>query len=256
MKKLIAVMLAAIMALALVGCGSSGSKEPPAEEEPTTSVAESSDAEKASGESSNADETSETDGAASAKSTSGENEDDILAGINLSDAEKRQVYNEYNAIVMSEDSPAYDMDATPQEVEDYETAAAQKIADKYGITADDVSLIFAAFVTEELETGGSESSTSSTGEAEPTTEEILSDKLDTVTAWAVVKMQGEAQFPYGFKLHRVTGTLAEEAVDEDTWFLKCKCDVTNEYGATASGVCEAKVTGTSKKPVVSEFNVY
>ena len=84
----------------------------------------------------------------------------------------------------------------------------------------------------------------------------LSKKLDNVSAWVAAEEYGQAEYPYGFDLHSALGVVAEEAVDENTWYLKASCDVTNEYGAEKKMTCEAHVTGTSKSPKVISFVVY
>ena len=88
-------------------------------------------------------------------------------------------------------------------------------------------------------------------------ESTLEAKLPASTAMVAVENYGNEMYPYGFKLHWITGTLAEDAVDENTWFFKVKCDVTNEYGTKAKDLtCEAYVTGTASSPTVTEFSVY
>ena len=87
-------------------------------------------------------------------------------------------------------------------------------------------------------------------------EDALSAKLDTGASWTAVEDYGEAQYPYGFELHYLMGKIAEEAYDENTWFLKAECTVTNESGAEIEGTCEAKVTGTTGSPQITEFTVY
>lgn len=86
--------------------------------------------------------------------------------------------------------------------------------------------------------------------------EALAGKLDPGASWTAAEDYGEIQFPYGFELHYLTGKIAEEAYDEDTWFLKAECTYTNESGAEVDGTCEAKVTGTTDSPEVIEFTVY
>ena len=88
------------------------------------------------------------------------------------------------------------------------------------------------------------------------TKKKLSKKLDNVSAWVAAEEYGQAEYPYGFDLHSALGVVAEEAVDENTWYLKASCDVTNEYGAEKKMTCEAHVTGTSKSPKVISFVVY
>lgn len=87
-------------------------------------------------------------------------------------------------------------------------------------------------------------------------EAALEEKLSSASAWTAVQNYGEALYPYGFDLHSILGRIAQEMEDEDTWFLKATCDVTNEYGATGEFTCEAKVTGTTESPEIVSFIVY
>lgn len=87
-------------------------------------------------------------------------------------------------------------------------------------------------------------------------EEALSKKLEVGYAWVAVKNYGKSMYPYGFKLHSILGRIAEEPKDENTWFLKATCDVTNIYGAKGKFTCEAEVTGTTENPEVISFVVY
>lgn len=87
-------------------------------------------------------------------------------------------------------------------------------------------------------------------------EEALSKKLEVGYAWVAVENYGESMYPYGFKLHSILGRIAEEPKDENTWFLKATCDVTNIYGAKGEFTCEAEVTGTTENPEVISFIVY
>lgn len=84
----------------------------------------------------------------------------------------------------------------------------------------------------------------------------LSEKLDAGHAWIAVQKYGEQQFLYGFDLHSVAGQIAEDAVDENTWFLKATCDVTDISGEKVEMTCEAHVTGTNDNPNVVDFIVY
>lgn len=84
----------------------------------------------------------------------------------------------------------------------------------------------------------------------------LTEKLDPFYAWYAVEDYGDTQYPYGFKLHYIMGQLAQEPIDENTWFLKATCTVENAYGNKSEMTCEAKVTGTTDNPSVIEFNVY
>lgn len=81
-------------------------------------------------------------------------------------------------------------------------------------------------------------------------------KLDLASAWNAVQDYGKTQYPNGFKLHYITGALAKEAVDENTWYLKAKATVKNENGEKIECDCEAHVTGTSEAPQVIDFLTY
>lgn len=87
-------------------------------------------------------------------------------------------------------------------------------------------------------------------------EKTLSSKLESSYAWQAASDYGKNEYPFGFKLHYIKGKLAQEAVDENTWYLKATCTVTNGYNASMEMECEAKVTGTNDNPEVIEFNVY
>lgn len=86
--------------------------------------------------------------------------------------------------------------------------------------------------------------------------EALNAKLTSASAWSAMREYGKNSFPYGFKLHNISSKLAERPDDENTWFLKAKCTITNQYNAKYSTVCEAKVTGTTDNPKVTYFYVY
>lgn len=88
------------------------------------------------------------------------------------------------------------------------------------------------------------------------TEEQLSKKLESGTAWVAAESYGEAVYPYGFELHYLVGRITQEAEDKNTWYLKAECTVTNQYGAEQDATCEAKVTGTTDSPEVTSFGVY
>ena len=84
-----------------------------------------------------------------------------------------------------------------------------------------------------------------------------SASLDAAAAWIFADQYGKKEYPYGFKLHWMTGKLAERAEDDNTWFLKATCDVKNAYGTWAKGLnCEARVTGTNDLAMVIYFVVY
>ncbi len=84
----------------------------------------------------------------------------------------------------------------------------------------------------------------------------LSSKLGPTHAWQAVQAYGREEYPYGFDLHYIMGVLAEEAIDENTWYLKATVTVTNMYNAEQELECEAKVTGTNDNPEVIDFKVY
>lgn len=78
----------------------------------------------------------------------------------------------------------------------------------------------------------------------------LKEKLDPYYAWKAVEEYGIAEY-YDFELHYISGKIAEELEDENTWFLKATCTV---FGTEQ--VCEAKVTGTTDNPEVIDFYFY
>lgn len=86
-------------------------------------------------------------------------------------------------------------------------------------------------------------------------EKVLTSKLSPSVAWGTFMTFGESEFPYGFKLKISTGT--ETVIDEDTWFLKARCEVKNASGTwNKKVVCEAKVTGTSDSAKIIYFDAY
>ena len=87
------------------------------------------------------------------------------------------------------------------------------------------------------------------------TEEI-EEKLSLSKCWVAAEDYGEEMYPYGFELHYIMGKIAEELYDDNTWFLKAECTITNEYNAEYESVCEIKVTGTTDSPQIAEFIVY
>nr|DAZ15510.1 MAG TPA: PASTA domain [Caudoviricetes sp.] len=93
-------------------------------------------------------------------------------------------------------------------------------------------------------------------EAASETQATLESKLSAIAAWNAAEDYGKSEYPYGFELHYIMDKLAEEAADENTWFLKATCTVTNAYNAETEATCEAKVTGTSDNPQVVSFMVY
>lgn len=86
--------------------------------------------------------------------------------------------------------------------------------------------------------------------------ETLSKKLDNGHAWLAVKEYGESQYTNGFDLDYIAGRISEDAVDENTWFLKATCEVTGVDGTSAEMTCEAHVSGTNESPEIVDFTVY
>ena len=89
-----------------------------------------------------------------------------------------------------------------------------------------------------------------------TTEEILEAKFDSADAWYWLIEYGKREYPYGFKVHNIMGKIAEEAKDENTWFLKAEVTVTNAFGAKRETVVEAEISGTLDNPNIEYFYVY
>ncbi|QRN85698.1 hypothetical protein JR334_00160 [Clostridia bacterium] len=87
--------------------------------------------------------------------------------------------------------------------------------------------------------------------------EKITARLSSTNAWGTLRNYGDQEFPYGFKIKQVNGTLAEILVDENTWFLKVMCEVKDTNGLWLKNlVCEARVTGTDDAPIVTYFIVY
>lgn len=76
-------------------------------------------------------------------------------------------------------------------------------------------------------------------------------------AIAAIDMVGEQMYPYGFKPHWIVGRISDERIADYTYFIKVKCDITNQYGATAKDqTCEATVTKDGNNWVVTDLKVY
>jgi uncharacterized protein YceK len=84
----------------------------------------------------------------------------------------------------------------------------------------------------------------------------LEDNFDPSVALTSMEQYGKKVYPYGFSLKKVTGRITETAVDENTWFMKYKCEVKNAYGQKVEMTCEAKIKGPESNPTVYDFNVY
>jgi hypothetical protein len=93
-------------------------------------------------------------------------------------------------------------------------------------------------------------------EKQKTIKQTLEDNFDPSVAVTAMESYGKKLYPYGFELHKVTGRLAETAVDENTWFMKYTCKVTNAFGQKTEMTCEAKIKGPESNPTVYDFNVY
>ena len=88
----------------------------------------------------------------------------------------------------------------------------------------------------------------------------LEEKLESVfpayMAVSAVEQYGKSQYGSSFKLHMMTGRLAETALDENTWFIKYTADVTIGGTKYKNLNCEAKVKGPESNPTVYDFNLY
>lgn len=97
-------------------------------------------------------------------------------------------------------------------------------------------------------------------EPEPEQEEQAEQKLsasEESAAYRTISKYGEQVYPYGFKLHYLIGVQAERQMAENVWFFKIKCDVTNEYGATAKDqTCDATLQRDGDSWTVTDFMVY
>lgn len=92
--------------------------------------------------------------------------------------------------------------------------------------------------------------------AEQNLQETLEKNFDPAVAMSALEQYGKEQYPYGFKLHMVTGRLAETAVDENTWFMKYTCEVKDALGNKYEMNCEGKIKGPESNPTVYDFYVY
>lgn len=115
-------------------------------------------------------------------------------------------------------------------------------------------------ITDVLAVGGSKSVTFTVAneldKEEISIKETLSSKIDNGHAWIAMKEYGESQYPNGFDLDSITGRISEDALDENTWFLKATCTVTGSDGTSEEFTCEANVSGTNEIPEVTNFSVY
>lgn len=79
----------------------------------------------------------------------------------------------------------------------------------------------------------------------------LEEKLGVAEAMTACEMYGKRTHR-DFDMHSVLGQIAQEAKDENTWFLKYTVDADGYEGLTM----ECYVTGTSAAPEVTDFIVY
>lgn len=81
--------------------------------------------------------------------------------------------------------------------------------------------------------------------------------LDEDIAMGAFDMYADYMFPYGIKIHWVTGTISH-AQDKTTgeWFFKVNATVTNGFGAKYDTIIEGRVSGTNDSPQVTYFNAY
>lgn len=130
-RQLLALLLALLMAAALAACGD----EPSA---PASSAGDSSASVSSSSSESEAEHEEESVPDASEPAEA----DDPLAHIGLSANELRQVYDELDALLNSEDSPAFAAEYDAEAIDAYETDCTKKVADAHGISTDDVDEIY------------------------------------------------------------------------------------------------------------------
>jgi hypothetical protein len=86
--------------------------------------------------------------------------------------------------------------------------------------------------------------------------ETLEKNFNASYALSAMELYGKELYPNGFTIHKVTGMLAETPVDENTWFMKYTCKVTDISGKKKEMTCEAKIKGPESNPTVYDFNVY
>lgn len=79
----------------------------------------------------------------------------------------------------------------------------------------------------------------------------LEEKLELNSSWLAVQEYGEATYGEGFEVHYLVGKIEEYAEDENTWFLKAECTLSD-----SDMICEARVTGTTDSPEVIFFDIY
>lgn len=88
-------------------------------------------------------------------------------------------------------------------------------------------------------------------QAQKARQEALEAKLGIVEAMTACEQYGKQNYR-DFDMHSILGKIAENASDDDTWFLKYTVDADGYEDLTM----ECYVTGTSDNPVVKQYNVY
>lgn len=136
-KKIIALILAMVLALSLISCGADEVAAEPASSSASTS--ETSSVVEESTEPEEFTEPAEPE----AEPEAPVEDDDPLAYIGLSRNELKQVYDELNDLLESDENPANSLDDYDVEAADaYEEDCTQSVADAHGISTDDVDAIF------------------------------------------------------------------------------------------------------------------
>lgn len=79
----------------------------------------------------------------------------------------------------------------------------------------------------------------------------LAKKLNIGTAWNTAEKYGRKKYGKDFDLKYLTGKIAENADNKNTWFLKAECTLNGE-----KKTCEAKITGSTDNPKIKSFDVY
>ena len=87
-------------------------------------------------------------------------------------------------------------------------------------------------------------------------EQELEDNFPVYIAVGTLESYGKSQYPYGFNVKMLTGKLAETPIDNNTWFIKYKVEITDMFGNEGIYNCEAKIHGPADNPTVSDFYVY
>lgn len=82
------------------------------------------------------------------------------------------------------------------------------------------------------------------------------DALTETYAWSAFEQYGDEEYPYGFKVHWITGLKASEKDKDGKWFVKVNVTIENEYGNKMKTVAEGRIGGTNDEPIVEHFYVY